>query len=159
MHKGIFGLCTCALVKPFGHFLVGLPFYFWRDMCGNNGDRANQHSQVVCESNAGRYVWYGIRRRLEQFRMRLGLAQYLVLPRLPASTRGCGCGARPGISKSRWSFCLAVFCFVLCAALVGVLCIYAYYGGGFLCTYAFVHNGGSAVFCSSTREFNCSDRR
>ena len=62
-------------------------------------------------------------------------------------------------AKARWSFCLAVFCFVLCAALVVVLCIDAYYGGGFLCTYAFVHNGGSAVFCSSTREFNCSDRR
>ena len=40
MHKGIFGLCTCALVKPFGHFLVGLVFDFWRDVCGNNGDRA-----------------------------------------------------------------------------------------------------------------------
>ena len=53
----------------------------------------------------------------------------------------------------------AVCCFVLSAALVGVLCISAYYGGGFICTYAFVHNGGSAVFCSSTREFYCSDRR
>ena len=21
-------------------FISGLPFYFWRDMCGNNGDRA-----------------------------------------------------------------------------------------------------------------------
>ena len=94
MHKGIFVLCICALVKPLGHFLVGLVFDFWRDMCGNNGDRANQHSQGVCESNTGRYVWYGIRRCLEQFRMRLGLAQYLVLPRPTASTRGCG--DRPG---------------------------------------------------------------
>ena len=40
-------------------------------------------------------------------------------------------------AKARWSFCLAGFCFVLCAALVGVLCIDAYYGGEFLCTYAF----------------------
>ena len=58
-----------------------------------------QHSQIVCESNAGRYVWYGIRRRLEQFRMRLWLAQYLVLPRPTASTRDCGCGDRPGTTQ------------------------------------------------------------
>ena len=101
MHKGIFGLCTCALVKPFGHFLVGLVFDFWRDVGRDRGHRTNQHTQIVCESNAGRYVWYGIRRRLEQFRMRLGLAQYLVLPRPTASTRGCG--DRPGIKKARRS--------------------------------------------------------
>ena len=99
MHKGIFVLCTCALVKPFGHFLVGLVFDFWRDVGRDRGDRANHYSQVVCEFNAGRYVWYGIRRRLEQFRMRLGLAQYLVLPRPTASARCCGCGARPGITQ------------------------------------------------------------
>ena len=98
-------LCRCAFlpgrsIKPFGHFLVGLVFDFWRDVGRDRGHRTNQHTQIVGESNAGRYVWYGINRRLEQFRMRLGLAQYLVLPRLPASTRGCGCGDRPGIKKS-----------------------------------------------------------
>ena len=122
MHIIEIELCICALIKPFGQFISGLPFYFWRDVGDNNGQGAEDCGQGVGESDNGRYVWYGIRRHLEQFRMRLGLAQYLVLPRLPASTRGCGCGARPGISKSRWSFCLA-------------------------------------VFCSSTREFNCSDRR
>ena len=90
MHKGIFGLCIYALVKPFGHFLVGLVFDFWRDVGRDRGHRTNQYSQVVCESNAGRYVWYGIGRRLEQFRMRLGLAQYLVLPRSTVSARCCG---------------------------------------------------------------------
>ena len=109
MHIIEIELCICALVKPLGQFISGLPFYFWRDMCGNNVDRANQYSQVVCESNAGRYVWYGIGRRLEQFRMRLRLAQYLVLPRPTASTKCCGCDARPG------------FCVVLEASISGYI--------------------------------------
>ena len=62
MHKGIFVLCTCALIKPFGHFLVGLVFDFWRDVGRDRGHRTNQHTQIVCESNAGCEVWYGINR-------------------------------------------------------------------------------------------------
>ena len=60
------------LLKPFGHFLVGLVFDFWRDMCGNNGDRANQHSQVVCESNAGHSVWRSFARVLENLTVLTG---------------------------------------------------------------------------------------
>ena len=65
MHKCIIQICTYALVKPLGHFLVGLVFDFWRDVGRDRGHRTNQHTQIVCESNAGRYVWYGINRYYE----------------------------------------------------------------------------------------------
>ena len=52
MHKGIFGLCTCALVKPFGHFLVGLVFDFWRDVGRDRGHRTNQHRSYCAKERS-----------------------------------------------------------------------------------------------------------